>query len=238
MTTIKPVTDTGIRGFLKWFQQVQPGIYKQIAPQLPTKVPTAFGQYEAGGWRVAGLSRDEAVNKLNKLYKSKKLSDFDDDDFDVDSTDITGGDMLDPITVNAVYTGGDTGAVTTNYGSSITPLTTALDVPTAPVAVDVATAANSGPTSTSIVSAVGSLISAASNILLNNNAAKLQQQVVQTQLARAQAGLAPLTTSLNSLGVPTVTVGSTGMSSGMLLLLAAGVGAALFLSSGSSSKSK
>ena len=64
---MQEITDTGIRGFLKWLKTVQPGIYAKVAPQLATKTPAAFSDYHAGGWRIAGLSHSQAVARLNGL---------------------------------------------------------------------------------------------------------------------------------------------------------------------------
>lgn len=40
------ITDTGIRGYLKWLQQDQPGIYTLIAPHLAQQAPEAFSDFE------------------------------------------------------------------------------------------------------------------------------------------------------------------------------------------------
>lgn len=40
------IQDTGIRGYLKWLQGDQPGIYKAIAPQIAQYAPEAFSDYE------------------------------------------------------------------------------------------------------------------------------------------------------------------------------------------------
>jgi hypothetical protein len=40
------ITDTGVRGYLRWLQRDQPGIYKAIAPKIATLVPQAFTDYE------------------------------------------------------------------------------------------------------------------------------------------------------------------------------------------------
>ena len=71
---VKPVTDTGLRGFLKWFKQVQPNQYVTLAKVLPTKVPQAFNGYHDGGWVTAGMSRDAALNKLNGIYSGKPFA--------------------------------------------------------------------------------------------------------------------------------------------------------------------
>jgi hypothetical protein len=56
------ITDTGIRGYLKWLQQDQPGIYKLIAPHLAQQAPDAFSDFEQSRamGSLMGLS-DEVV---------------------------------------------------------------------------------------------------------------------------------------------------------------------------------
>jgi len=45
-TSAKPdISDTGLKGFLKWFQREQPNLYKQVAPALAKKYPRAFSDY-------------------------------------------------------------------------------------------------------------------------------------------------------------------------------------------------
>lgn len=68
------IKETGVNGFLKWLQTVQPGIYKQVAPKISQQVPEAFSDYHAGGWRTAGLSNSQAVAKLNGLGDSFDIS--------------------------------------------------------------------------------------------------------------------------------------------------------------------
>jgi hypothetical protein len=230
----KPITDTGIRGFLKWFAREQPGLYKKIAPQLPKVAPAAFSDYDNGGWRTAGLSRDDAVDTLNEIYRGSyanrvgmgRLSDY--------------ADYLDPIVVYGT-SGGSTGV---NYTSELTapssyvsytaPMTTPIEA-TAPPTVDTSTAANNGVSSSAVTSAIGAVIGATSAAYLTSQQAALQNQIIQTQLQRAQSGLAPLTTSLNAAGIPTVSVGASLSGSNLLLLAGLGIGAVLLLSGGSSS---
>ncbi len=40
------IQDTGIRGYLKWLQQDQPGLYKEAAPHIARLLPRAFSNYE------------------------------------------------------------------------------------------------------------------------------------------------------------------------------------------------
>jgi len=46
------ITDTGMRGFLKWAQeQYPPAIYQRIAGDIQKRIPQAFSGYMLGGWR-------------------------------------------------------------------------------------------------------------------------------------------------------------------------------------------
>lgn len=204
--TPKPVTDTGIRGFLKWFKQVQPGLYKSVAPQIVKQVPAAFSNYHNGGWAVAGLSREDTVDKLNAMYAGPSFSARSPQGF---------GDLY------ASYAdfGGDLS--NTFDPSSIAP----------PPELDVAQAANTGVGQSTIAQNIGAVINGASKLILTGTQAATQAQIVNTQLQRAAAGLPPLTTSLNQYGVPMVT-GVRGALTGstMLLLLALGGGVLLAMS--------
>ena len=49
------ITDTGLRGFLKWAQQeYPPTIYQQIAAGIQQQIPQGFSGYMLGGWRGLG----------------------------------------------------------------------------------------------------------------------------------------------------------------------------------------
>lgn len=43
---MRNITETGIRGFLKWLRQDQPGIYARAAPIIAQQVPEAFSDRE------------------------------------------------------------------------------------------------------------------------------------------------------------------------------------------------
>lgn len=51
-TAAAPISDTGMRGFLKWArQQYPPAIYQQLATGIQQRFPQAFSGYMLGGWR-------------------------------------------------------------------------------------------------------------------------------------------------------------------------------------------
>lgn len=61
------ISETGVRGFLKWLSVAQPDIYKKAAPIIAQKAPEAFSDFHAGGWRTAGMDHAAAVKKLGYI---------------------------------------------------------------------------------------------------------------------------------------------------------------------------
>jgi hypothetical protein len=223
-----PITKTGIQGFLLWFKREQPAIYNKIAPSIPKVAPKAFSNYTARRKRLGAIYRrtfarhrvgisgigDYTSYSLPTLYVTAPAS----TPVTVDYTaQLSAPLYANPVTVN--YTSQltapsyDSSAVGNNLS------TPTANVPSSPVA----SAANTGVVGTGTATAIGALIGAAGAVYLTNQQAALQQAAVQTNLTRAAAGLPPLNTSLNALGVPTVASSSDG---GTLLLLG---GAALLL---------
>lgn len=194
-----PITDTGIKGFLKWFKQEQPNLYLKVAAQMPQSVPAAFSNYNQGGWRTAGLSRDDAVKKLGAIYAGSPYSGR------------VGVSGLGAAYFNySSYAGVDPGALQT-------------------VSIDTSTAANSGPSSTSVTSGIASIINSVAQVALTANQVNNQNKIVNMQLQRAAAGLPPLPISLGANGVPMVGV-SAGISSGSMLVIGAIALGAMLLS--------
>jgi hypothetical protein len=51
-TDAPPISDTGMRGLLKWIRQQYPAaVYQQIAAGIQQRLPQAFSGYMLGGWR-------------------------------------------------------------------------------------------------------------------------------------------------------------------------------------------
>ena len=227
-----PITKTGMQGFLLWFKREQPALYNKIAPQIPKVAPKAFSNYTA------------RRRKLGAIYRSKfsrhrvGIAGF--GDYSLPAIYVSAPSAA-PITVN--YTAqlsasplyASSPSISTDYYSSLAanPLTTSIDTESTPSPV--ATAANTGVISSATASAVGALIGAAATVAMTNNQAAVQQQAVNTNLQRAAAGLPPLNTSLNALGVPTVTGSTT--DTGTLLLFGGGALLLLMLMGGSKSAS-
>ncbi len=178
------IKETGIRGFLKWLQVAQPAVYAKAAPQIAKNIPAAFSDYHAGGWRTAGLSPSQAVDKLNGLGIGPEAIQLDSLSFDTSSV-------------------------------------------SAPKPVDVSTAANAGDASTSTTDLIGGIVKGVSSLWMTKQQVDIQNKVVNTQLARAAAGLPPMNVDLSQYGVPRVSVGlSTG--TGTALGIGAAIVAAIF----------
>lgn len=220
------ISTTGIKGFLQWFQREQPALYNKIAPQLPALVPKAFSNYTATQKHL------RLIYKGNFSAQAKKslgaLSDY--ASYTLPALYVTSTSTADPIAVNY------SSQLAPAYYSDPATFTTSVDAGDTPtVSVSpVSAAANSGTASNAVANAISQTVGAAASIYMTNAQAALQQSVVQSQLARAQAGLPPLNTSLNALGVPTVSTGA--LSSGSMLLLGGAALLAIVLSGGSAKK--
>ena len=90
--------------------------------------------------------------------------------------------------------------------------------------IDTSCAANSGTTCSSSLTGVANIISAVSGAALSASEAASYNNLVSTQLSRAQQGLSPLTLSSTTAGIPTIP----GLTSGTSTLVLLG-GAALLL---------
>jgi hypothetical protein len=263
----KPITETGIKGFLLWYKREQPHIYAKIAPQLPSIVPKAFSNYNA---KMGVLFRNYSAQRPG-LGGSVQFRNFMADrpgfggsvqfrNFMADRPGM--GDMVPfrpkqqrspgiPQEIYGLGGFGDTEAdymantpdeyafgpvgaepVTVDFTSTLNdPIDSTqfnyaggnandVNLPASPVAM----AANTGSAGTPTTAAIGQVISAASQVLMTNTQAQMQQNVLQTQLQRAASGLPPLNTSLNSLGIPTISTGGSLGNSGMIFLILGGLG--------------
>jgi hypothetical protein len=203
IATPKPITETGIKGFLLWYKREQPEIFAKIAPKLPAVVPKAFSNYNQTqrslGKLYAGRFSERAPQRFGDYFTS----------YESNPVAIDLSDQFPPINVGTIDTGPITQPVfDSSSGTYLSP---------------VAQAANTSVASTPTVAAIGQVIGAASQVYMTNTQAQLQQNVLQTQLQRAAQGLPPLNTSLAQLGVPVVSTGGSLGNSGFLFLLLGGV---------------
>jgi hypothetical protein len=78
-----PITDTGVKGFLKWLQREQPGIYARAAPQIVKLVPQAFSRSmgRLGTYRTARsivlASQDRWASGMGDLGDDTSLQPID-----------------------------------------------------------------------------------------------------------------------------------------------------------------
>lgn len=240
-STAAPITKTGVQGFLLWFKREQPELYNKIAPSIPKVAPKAFSNYTARRKKLGAIYRSQFARHKVGVGRLSDYSSY--ASYSLSPIYVT-APSVSPITVD--YTSQLTAPSYASYAASPTvdyssqlasnPITTSVGAGATPtLSSPVASAANTGSIGTGVTSAIGSLIGAAAAVVMNNQQAAALQSAVNTNLSRAAAGLAPLNTSVNSLGVPTVT--STGsMSSGTLLLLGGAAILAVMLLGGGSKK--
>lgn len=195
---LPPVTETGIRGFLKWLQRENPQAYQQIAPALPAVDPRMFSDYNQSRAQIvrarAGaasmVARAASMGALGQAEYSSTLPEF--------STQIQ---VLAP--------------------SDLAPVNVATDESTlslaVPTNVDTTDAANQGSgTSTASTDWISSAIHGITSLWLTKTQLQTSQAITNLQLQRAQAGLAPLNIGLAANGIPTFS--AMGGGSTMLLL--------------------
>lgn len=237
-----PITQTGMKGFLLWFAREQPAIFKSIATKIPKVAPKAFSNYTARRKKLGAIYRSKFLKNQSGITKHVAgLGDYGSYGSYVSySASNLGVSYGAPISVNytAQLSNAYTASPTVDYTAQLPTYTASTD-PGALNTVNtgssstvgippIAGAANSGVIGTSTTGAVGALIGAAAVAAgLTAQQTSAQQSAVNQNLARAAAGLPPLNTSVNSLGVPTV--GSGSLSAGTLLLLGGAAIIALFM---------
>ena len=52
-STAPPITDTGMRGFFKWDQREQPGLYPQVMSAVQQKLPQVFSDFNQSAVQTA-----------------------------------------------------------------------------------------------------------------------------------------------------------------------------------------
>jgi hypothetical protein len=209
-----PITDTGVKGFLKWLQRDQPVIYARVAPALPTVAPRAFSGYAKRMRTLRGIYRGSYTRPSQALGQ---YSDY---------TSAAGSSTYasTPVTVNyssqlsaPISYQGDPAYTTP------TPSSVPIDTGSTSGAGSIANAANSGSSTASTVGAIGSAISSVASQLLSAANMSALMNLVSAQLGKAQAGTSPSNVSSKSLGIPTAGATST---TTILVLLALVGGAA------------
>lgn len=209
-----PITDTGMRGFLKWYQREQPELYQQVAPKIATLAPEVFGDYnQSVTASVRNLAAYTAQRRRTRVLGR----------LGQDTTDY--GYNLNPdLTVST--------SSITGVGSDVPQgAIDAVALQTPPI--DTADAANTSTTPGTTTSAIGSMIAGITGLYVAANQQQTANAITQLQLQRASQGLSPLNISMGANGVPTIT----GISGSLgTVLLIGGAALALMLILGSSRK--
>ena len=226
-----PITDTGIKGYLKWLQQQQPNIYKKVAATISKQIPQAFSDYHAGGWknpnasgRALGMLKvRSALGMLGQSDSTSYTSYVSYSPSSSSSSDLFQPTDLSTIDASTLDLDVDTDDAATDLAN--TAAATQLNLGTPVAGTGVSTAANSTAATGSVAAAVGAIVQGAAQVYTTSEQASALQSINNLQLQRAQEGLAPLPISTTASGVPVLGSSSTLSSSGLLLI----GGAALLL---------
>lgn len=225
------ITDTGMRGFLKWFQQDQPGIYAKIAPYLTRIAPQAFSAYTRRSKTLRNIYKTGLSGRSPQRLAGYYCFDF----------DLCSGALTDMPTCDVMLSG-DMAPISVDYSSSLStlpsysgagPSYTALPTnssgnvitcpgPSSNAGSGIANAANTGTGGMSSGNAIGSAINAVAGTVMNAQNAAALAALVSSQLNQAANGQPPKNISSSSLGIPVVAAKSSAMGILLLALLAGG----------------
>lgn len=172
-----PTKAPGFPGFFQWLAESNPVAYNHVAANVPPHLLSAAKVLRTGGATLSGMG-------LGSVYKGTFADRY-------YKADIAG---LGDTTGNAGIIAADSAAVTTNYAPAT--ISTSFDAGSAPLqTVSIADTgeSNSSPTLTPAGASqlVSAITQAGQAVVTGIN----QQTLFNTNLARAQAGLPPLTGS-------------------------------------------
>lgn len=266
MATMKKITATGAKGFLKWLKQYNPKLYSGVAPLLPSKMPQLFAQFEAaGGLKGLACRRRSRMGSLGQTGSTFGAT-----------AGATGFDYGNTGSTSWGMTGntGSGGTGTTGWGTGVTGSTAMMQAGqtgvTAPIntgatgstnvsaggggeisagggggggggggsvpMLDVSDAANPGPLSSPDANSLAAIANDVASATESVGDAYNTASAINTQLTRAQSGLAPLPIIGPYTGTGTSVLSGTGLSSmtstEWLWLGAAVLGGGLLLMSG------
>src|SRR5580692_10955158 len=109
----KKITATGLRGFLEWFQQDQPGIYAKVAPYLPKVAPQAFSAYTRRSKTLRGIYKRGMAGR-----SPQRLADY----CFGGCFDVGGCFGADTPTCDVLLSGNSLAPVSVDYSSSLSTL--------------------------------------------------------------------------------------------------------------------
>jgi hypothetical protein len=185
-SAVAAISDTGLRGYLKWLKADQPGLYTRVANAIAQAVPKGFSDYNQS--LVRAIRRSSGVG----AYMRTRM-----------------GALADDYSTSLYYT--DPNYYSDDYGVSSG-------------GTDTSTAANAGPTSSTVADTISAIVNGATTGYLTVQQAQAYNQINQMQLQRAQAGLPPAQISSGANGIPFISGSSLfGSSSLFPLVLIGGV---------------
>jgi hypothetical protein len=219
-STAPPITSTGMKGFLQWYQREQPAVYAQAAPVIQQQLPQVFSGYNQSKRQVvrsrAGLaSLERRVSAGGRLPRAM--------------TRLHGlGQCLCFESCIAAGLQSPNVCLATEEVScqALCSITVAAPSTTTCVA---STANTSAGTSTPTTSAVASIIGGIVGATLVGSQLETANAMTDQQLLRAQAGLVPLNLSMGASGVPLISSTGTSGTGSLLLVLLIGAGLLLMM---------
>lgn len=194
---LPPITETGMRGFLKWYQREQPDLYKKVAPTIAAVAPSIFSDYNQS---VTASIRNVSAG-VGQRARTKTMGRLGQDPTDY-------GYNLNPdLTVSD--------SSITGVGVDVPSATLdALTLQTPPI--DTADAANQGPVLGTVTQAVAQAIAGVTGAYATVVHQQTANAITQLQLQRASQNLPPLNIGMNANGIPTFSAAAIGGSSVVL----------------------
>lgn len=111
---MRQITDTGIRGYLKWLQQDQPQLYVKAAPLIAQSVPGAFSDREQSlgmGYLMQGFADDSSAIGVTTYFG--------------DGSSSSSASAATPDVASAANAGASSPDITSQIGSIISNLASA-----------------------------------------------------------------------------------------------------------------
>jgi hypothetical protein len=109
------ITDTGVRGYLKWLKQDQPNVYRVVAPVIAQRFPEAFSDHEQSV--ALGFLNDDAPGVTTTFDPTSS--------FDTSATSASSGAGA-PDVAQAANTGATSPSVANDIANLVTNTTQAL----------------------------------------------------------------------------------------------------------------
>ena len=217
MSTTGVITATGTKGLLQWMKTYQPALYAAANPQLLQFAKQQNAQATANRAANAPVLNPGKLASLRAIYGTtfaqrgslEGLGDYYSSysGYTTNSGAPPSIDLTSEINANAI----DTGAISVS--------TPDLTIPPTSNATDSASVASSSPTSSSFANIISSIAKGVGTGVLTATQVANNNTLLQTNLARAQQGLPPLTATTGITGMTTIGSSSTLLLLGGALLL-------------------